>query len=136
MFIIGRAPGQELLIGDDVVMSVVDVRERAAMIAVAAPGKIAVNVEEEGVGRHREEQYQREAGTLTSDDAREEFVREVGEAILIGREIRVTLVAIRDGAARLGIESPPHIAISRAELGPEVHSRTQSIRREPRGSEA
>ncbi len=42
--------------------------------------------------------------------------RKVGEKILIGDKISVTIVRISGGGVRLGIEAPPELAVIREEL--------------------
>jgi len=42
--------------------------------------------------------------------------RKVGERILIGDHVTVTVVRITGGGVRLGIEAPPEMAVIREEL--------------------
>jgi carbon storage regulator len=42
--------------------------------------------------------------------------RKVGERILIGDQVTVTVVRISGGGVRLGIEAPPEMAVIREEL--------------------
>ncbi len=42
--------------------------------------------------------------------------RKVSEAILIGENIRITVVEIRGRQVRLGIEAPANLAIKRIEI--------------------
>ena len=42
--------------------------------------------------------------------------RKVGERILIGENISVTVVRITGGGVRLGVEAPPNMAVIRQEL--------------------
>ena len=42
--------------------------------------------------------------------------RKVGERILIGENISVTIVRIAGGGVRIGIEAPPEMAVVREEL--------------------
>jgi carbon storage regulator len=42
--------------------------------------------------------------------------RKVGETILVGDEISVTVVRIAPGAIRIGVEAPPNMTIIRGEL--------------------
>jgi carbon storage regulator len=44
--------------------------------------------------------------------------RKLGEEVVIGEGIRVTLVAIEGKRVRLGILAPPDVSIRRAELPP------------------
>ncbi len=45
--------------------------------------------------------------------------RKVGERILIGDQVTVTVVRITGGGVRLGIEAPPEMAVIREELQDE-----------------
>ena len=43
------------------------------------------------------------------------LTRRKNEQIMIGEQIRLTVVAIRGNQVRLGVEAPRHIAVSRQE---------------------
>ena len=47
------------------------------------------------------------------------LTRRVGEAIIIDDNIRITVLGIQGGKIRLGIETPPSVAVDRE----EVHQR-------------
>jgi carbon storage regulator len=42
--------------------------------------------------------------------------RKIGERILIGEDISVTVVRIAGGAVRIGVEAPPEMPVIREEL--------------------
>ncbi|MGQ3824235.1 carbon storage regulator [Pseudomonas alliivorans] len=42
--------------------------------------------------------------------------RRFGESILIGDDIRVTIISGRDGQIRLGIDAPAELAVDRSEI--------------------
>ncbi len=46
--------------------------------------------------------------------------RKIGERILIGDKISVTVVKIGHGGVRIGIEAPPELAVVREELANEL----------------
>ena len=46
--------------------------------------------------------------------------RKVGERILIGDKVAVTIVKISGGAVRIGVEAPPEMAVMRQELAEEI----------------
>jgi carbon storage regulator len=48
------------------------------------------------------------------------LTRKVGERILIGENIAVTVVKLTGGGVRLGIEAPPELAVVREELALEL----------------
>jgi carbon storage regulator len=46
--------------------------------------------------------------------------RKVGERILIGDEISVTVVRITGGGVRIGVEAPPEMPVVRQELKEQI----------------
>ena len=44
------------------------------------------------------------------------LTRRVGETIVIGDKIRVTVLAIKGGQARIGIIAPPEVVVDREEI--------------------
>lgn len=46
--------------------------------------------------------------------------RKVGERILIGERIAITVVKVAHGGVRIGIEAPPELAVVREELAEEI----------------
>jgi len=52
--------------------------------------------------------------------------RRPGEKIFLGREIQITILEIKEGNVRLGIEAPPEVKILRGELYQAV--REENIR--------
>lgn len=46
--------------------------------------------------------------------------RKIGERILIGDKIAITVVKVSGGAVRLGIEAPAELAVMREELAIEI----------------
>lgn len=46
--------------------------------------------------------------------------RKIGERILIGDKIAVTVVKIGHGGVRIGVEAPPELAVVREELAVEL----------------
>jgi carbon storage regulator len=49
--------------------------------------------------------------------------RKAGESLIINGDVRVTVVAIKGGGVRIGIEAPPEVTVDRA----EVHARRQEF---------
>lgn len=58
--------------------------------------------------------------------------RRTGEAIRIGGDIRVVVMATGEGSVRLGIDAPGDVTILREELVLEVESENIRARAEPR----
>ena len=44
----------------------------------------------------------------------------MGERILIGDKIAITVVKVSSGAVRIGVEAPPELAVMREELAEEI----------------
>jgi carbon storage regulator len=53
--------------------------------------------------------------------------RKIGERILIGDKIAVTVVKIGHGGVRIGIEAPPELAVVREELATAVRRAEQAL---------
>jgi carbon storage regulator CsrA len=48
------------------------------------------------------------------------LTRKIGEEIIIGNNIRLTVLAVRGGRVRLAFTAPPDVAILRKELCPKT----------------
>ncbi len=59
--------------------------------------------------------------------------RKVNEEIIIGDNIRVRLVKIGGGRARLGISAPPEVSVRRAELAKNEPARDPLTKAESSG---
>ncbi len=55
------------------------------------------------------------------------LTRKIGEQILIGDDIKVTLLRVRGNTVRIGIEAPPEVRIIRGELGPKSESNAEEL---------
>ena len=55
------------------------------------------------------------------------LTRKEGSRILIGKDIVVTLVQIRGGKVRVGIEAPPAVDIVRDEIANQPERRSKSM---------
>jgi carbon storage regulator len=54
------------------------------------------------------------------------LTRKLGERLKIGHAITVTVIEIKNGQVRLGIEAPPNIAVHREEIYQRI--REQNVR--------
>lgn len=52
--------------------------------------------------------------------------RRARESILIGNDVRVTIVRVDGGGVRVGVEAPEHIAVDREEVRRRINRRTHS----------
>jgi carbon storage regulator len=48
--------------------------------------------------------------------------RKLGERIMIGDRVAVTVVKLGNGQVRLGIEAPRELAVFREEINPRLHA--------------
>ena len=53
--------------------------------------------------------------------------RKVGQRILIGDKISVTVVKVGHGGVRIGVEAPPELAVVREELAKELNRAEQAL---------
>lgn len=53
--------------------------------------------------------------------------RKLGERIIIGDRIVVTVARLANGQVRLGIEAPREIAVFREEIEPRLHPPVQAV---------
>jgi carbon storage regulator len=60
--------------------------------------------------------------------------RKIGERILIGDKISVTVVKIGHGGVRIGIQAPPELAVVRQELAEELNRAEQALTSDQAGS--
>ncbi|MFT3880747.1 MAG: carbon storage regulator CsrA [Gemmatales bacterium] len=49
------------------------------------------------------------------------LTRKVTETIVIDSDVKVTVLGVKGNAVRIGIDAPPHVAIRRDELEPEIN---------------
>ncbi len=56
------------------------------------------------------------------------LTRKLGESVVIGNEIRVTVIECSSGIVRLGFEAPPDVSIYRAELHREIAAVNEAAR--------
>jgi carbon storage regulator len=52
--------------------------------------------------------------------------RKVGERLLIGDNIAITIVRIQGGGVRIGVEAPTHLAVVREELKAKLDQERQA----------
>ena len=53
--------------------------------------------------------------------------RKVGERILIGDKIMITVVKVGHGGVRIGVEAPPELAVVREELAEELDRNDRAL---------
>jgi carbon storage regulator len=48
--------------------------------------------------------------------------RKIGEVIIVGEQVRITVLATRGSRVQLGIDAPAHVSIRRANVAPHCSS--------------
>jgi carbon storage regulator len=48
------------------------------------------------------------------------LTRKIGETVIVGNSVRVTIVDLSPGVVRLGFEAPPEVSIHREEVYREI----------------
>ena len=54
------------------------------------------------------------------------LTRDVGQSIMIGSRIKVTIVGVRNDQVRLGIAAPPEVTVHREEVFEELRQQNRS----------
>ena len=55
------------------------------------------------------------------------LTRKIGEQIIIGDNVRVTVVGVGPGRVKIGIEAPPHVSIDRQEVHAKKHGEAELV---------
>ena len=56
------------------------------------------------------------------------LTRRVGERLMIGDEIQVTVLGVKGNQVRLGVQAPPNVSVHREEIYERVQAERQSGR--------
>lgn len=62
--------------------------------------------------------------------------RKIGERLLVGDKIAITIVKVAGGAVRLGVEAPAELPIMREELALEIQRAEEAALESSNGSSA
>lgn len=99
MLILSRKAGQSVMIGDSIIVAVVDIHRHQVRMQVHAPSGVAV---------------------IQDDDAHHGI--RVGQSLKIGDSILVTVLRIYGSLVRLGIAAPRDVAVHRDEIYRRISS--------------
>ena len=117
MLVLSRKVNETIIINDNIVITVVDIRGDKVRLAIEHPREMPVHRREVlqelpgETGEHLPDiaKYSGEPTTLV-------LSRKTGESIVIASVIVVTIVDIRDDIVRLGVECPKDLPIHRSEV--------------------
>jgi carbon storage regulator len=56
------------------------------------------------------------------------LTRRVGESVIVGNDITVTIVGVRGSQVRIGISAPREVAVHRKEIAERIRSNRQAAR--------
>lgn len=59
------------------------------------------------------------------------LTRKVGEVIRIDHDIKVTVLEVRSGQVKLGIDAPPEVEVHREEIYQKIHAPAANPRPRP-----
>lgn len=64
------------------------------------------------------------------------LTRKLGENIRIGDSVKITVLEVRSGQVKLGIEAPPDVKVHREEIYARIHEENRRAQRwKPEGGE-
>lgn len=109
MLVLSRDQDEAIIIGDNIVLTVQEFRGAKVRVHVSAPKKIPVYRAELGSPTSKRRSNSRKNGSLI-------ISRKKGEEIIIGRNIAIMVVNIRDEKVRFGISAPRDIPVHRKEV--------------------
>lgn len=127
MLLLGRGEGEAIYLGRFVTITVLRVEARAVRVGIEAPTRIAISKPGTATEKHLADCRRLEASGL-DDDTLHTFEARKGDVIQIGRDVRFQIFGIANEVARIGIDAPPHMAVSRNEFSREAHMRFQEQR--------
>ena len=54
------------------------------------------------------------------------LTRRVGETLMVGDEVTVTVLGVKGNQVRLGVNAPKHVAVHREEIYNRIHDEEES----------
>ena len=65
------------------------------------------------------------------------LTRRVGETVMIGDDVTITVLGVKGNQVRVGINAPKHVAVHREEIYERIKREQQSaeVAEEPKGTE-
>jgi carbon storage regulator CsrA len=100
LLIVGREIGQSVIIGNVIKVTVLQIQSKLKVV-IDAPQNIRISYEKQITPRINQLKKQ---------------VRIIGETIVIGEDIKVTILQTESGLIRFAIDAPKDISIYREEL--------------------
>jgi carbon storage regulator len=134
MLVLSRDLDESIVIGDDVRVTIVDVRGPKVRVGITSPKHIPVHRREtyDAIQREKEESKkspQRSAADKKPIDFQSHFLqsekgsglmliisRQRDESIMVGDDVEVFIVGIRGNTVHLGITCPKYVPVHRSEV--------------------
>lgn len=115
MLVLSRQRDESIFIGDNIKITVVDIRGDKVRLGFKAPPDISI---------HRQEVFDaiaRQSGDLLPKKKKDNggmlvLSRQRDEAIMIRTDIKITVIDIRGDKVRLGVEAPTEVPVHRQEV--------------------
>ena len=124
--VIPRARDETILVGDDVEVTIVDIRAARVRLGFRAPPAVPIYRKEvyeamkaQSPRERSEEGRPVEAGPPDRSDATPGMLvltREAHQMVVIGDDVEIAVLGIQGDKVRLGINAPPNVPIQRKEL--------------------
>ena len=54
------------------------------------------------------------------------LTRRIGEVLVIGDEVKLTVLGVRGNQVRIGVDAPKHVAVHRKEIFEKIHTKEAS----------
>ena len=125
--VLARQLGESIMIGESVMVEVIDLKSNTVRLRIVAPRSIAVHRREvfdairlaprpDSAPSHRDEIRPGLGATTLPTDGGLILTRRSGQTIMIGDEIAIDVVEARPGTVRLRVIAPRSITVHRREV--------------------
>jgi len=136
MLVLSRQRDESIIIRDNIVVTVVDIRGDKVRLGVQAPQEIPVHRREvyEAIQRENAQAGVVPAGLPASGSPKGSggmlvLSRKKNESIIIGEDVTIVVVEIRGNKVRLGVEAPKEIPVHRREVYEAVHHNALEVQK-------
>ena len=114
MLVLSRKRDEEIVVGDDIFITVKEIRGNRVRLGFEAPREMPV------FRREKFDEILKAGGEIVSNASGKNgtlvLSRSQDESVVLGSEIEIFVVEIRGDKVRIGIEAPKHIPVHRREV--------------------